>query len=112
MTEAYRAALRSHFQRAWPAGSRATTKPTAVTAAAMAWPEGNDAPDVATRLPSGRGRSKRALLVPINASDVAMARENADRCSQWRRQARTIRAPMRSVHVHHAPPTKLRTLAS
>ncbi len=71
-----------------PGGTRTMTAANTVTDAAMEWPDGNDAPLVATRDPGGLARPYAAFSGPIRISDSSTAAANAARCHHWRRKAR------------------------
>jgi hypothetical protein len=43
----------------------------------MAWPDGNEAPEVEIRLPGGRGRSYAAFSEPISISEDTTAKPKA-----------------------------------
>ena len=49
----------SHFQRLGPGWASTRTRPTAVTAVAIACPDGKAAPEVSMRLPGGRAGRRR-----------------------------------------------------
>src|SRR5215467_4147181 len=113
MTKENRAATDPQMARCRPpGGNRAMTSATAVTDAAMAWPEGKDAPDVATNEWGGRGRSYRFLSVPMQISEITIADRNAVKCHQRRRTPRKTSTIARIGSVTQMAPRALKTSAT
>ncbi len=88
------------------------TAATAVTEAATAWPEGNEAPLVATSDPGGRARSYTPFNVPMKTSDTTIAETNAATCHQRRRNARNPAITSLIGSVTTVSPMKLKPFAA
>src|SRR5918993_4904195 len=90
----------------------AITTPIAVTAEAIAWPDGYDAADVSINVPGGRGRFSSALTGPIASSLSTTAVLQAVSASQRRRTAMTSVTTARTGHSTAVPKTTLSTSAT
>src|SRR5256885_16066303 len=88
------------------------TAATAVTEAATAWPEGNDAPLVATSEPGGRTRSYTPFNGPMKFSATTIAETKAAKCHQRRRYASNPAIATRTGSVTIVSPCKLMTFYS
>ena len=95
MTAAKSAARTSHRHRIGPGGDSTSTSPTAVTAAAIACPEGNEAPDVSIE----RVGRARAVVGGLERADEGLA---ADHGEGERREPQPVPPPGEQREAEHA----------
>ena len=88
ITNANTTASHSHFRRVAPAGRNASTSATAVAAAAIACPDGNEKPMMSTIGSGGRPRWNHAFRNVRISSDAAHVRTNPAARRHHRRASR------------------------